>query len=75
MSTGVETFGSVASLGAIYPFPGSEGVLALIGIVTWIVWHIWQLKAEAREYQVEKEELKDKVHNANVFDREVSKFK
>jgi hypothetical protein len=75
MATGVESFGSAAELGAIYPFVGTEGLLVFVGFVIWIAWHIWELKHESKEYQVEKEELKDKAHNVNVFDWEIAKFK
>lgn len=68
MSTGVETFGSAAELGAIYPFTGSEGLLVVIGAGVWIGWHIWQLRNEAREYNVEIEEIKDKVIAHKVLD-------
>lgn len=50
MSTNVESWGDVASLGAIYPFPGIEGPLVIVGVLVWIVWHIWQIKSENREY-------------------------
>jgi hypothetical protein len=75
MSTGVESFGSLHELGAIYPFPGSEGLLVLIAFVVWIGWHVVQLRNESKEFEIEHEELKDKAHNASVFDWEISKFK
>ena len=50
MSTNVESWSDVASLGAIYPFPGIEWVLAIVGIVIWLAWHAWQIKSENAEY-------------------------
>lgn len=50
MSTNVDSWGDVASLGAIYPFPGIEGILAIAGVVIWIGWHIWQIRSENAEY-------------------------
>jgi len=37
----------------IYPFQGSEGFLFIIGLVTWIGWHIWCAKWETN-YHDEK---------------------
>ena len=50
MSTNVESWSDVASLGAIYPFPGIEWLLALAGVVIWLAWHVWQIGAENDEY-------------------------
>ena len=50
MSTNVESWGDVAGLGAIYPFPGIEWILVIVGVVIWIVWHIWQIRSENEEY-------------------------
>ena len=73
MTTGVESFGNAAELGAIYPFVGLEGLMVIVGFVVWVAWHIWQLKNEAKEYTVEKEELKDKVKNVDIFQWDLSK--
>jgi hypothetical protein len=37
----------------IYPFVGCEVALLIIGVVIWIVWHVWQIRSEEREYQDE----------------------
>ncbi len=42
-----------ADLGPIYPWVGSEVVMALLGIAAWIVWHIIQTKMENRTYDEE----------------------
>lgn len=60
MSTGIESFDKAAELGAIYPFQGSEGFLVLICALFWLGWHIWQLRNESRECDVEIQEMKDK---------------
>jgi hypothetical protein len=39
----------LATVGAIYPFQGTEFILAIVGIAFWIVWHIWQIGHENRE--------------------------
>ena len=47
MSTGlVENWANVDSMGAIYPFTGSEGFLVVLGLAFWIIWHIWQIRSE-----------------------------
>ncbi len=51
MSTGVESFANLDQAGAIYPMVGTEGVLVLIGVAIWIIWHIWQTCIENNEHQ------------------------
>ena len=43
--------GSMLDIGPLYPFVGSEMLLWVIGMVLWIAWHVWQAKAENREYE------------------------
>lgn len=51
MSTGLETWNqNLLEIGALYPMPGSEVLLALIGLATWIVWHVVQIIAENKVY-------------------------
>ncbi len=50
MSTNVESWADVASLGAIYPFPGIEWALVIVAVVVWVGWHCWQIKSENDEY-------------------------
>ena len=33
-------------VGAIYPMQGLEVAMAVIGIVLWLGWHVWQIKHE-----------------------------
>lgn len=40
-------------VGAIYPFQGSEGIMVIIAVATWIGWHIWCNRWE-KEYHREK---------------------
>lgn len=51
MSTGVESFANLDQAGAIYPMVGSEGVLFIIGLALWIIWHIWQISIENSEHR------------------------
>ncbi len=36
-------------VGAIYPFQGYEGLMAILGVAFWIVWHVVQMRQEAAE--------------------------
>lgn len=60
MSTGEITSwtGTMADVGPLYPFVGSEFLLFLVGLVFWIGWHIWQLRMEKSNYQGDSETLK-----------------
>ena len=55
MATVTSWSGTIADIGPIYPMVGSEGILFIIGLVSWIAWHIVQAKRENRTYE---EELK-----------------
>lgn len=62
MSTGLETWNmNLLEIGTLYPFPGTEMLLALIGIGSWIVWHIIQIKAENATLDEEKSKFSDKA--------------
>ena len=43
--------GTITDIGPIYPMVGAEGLLVIIGVVAWIVWHVIQAKRENREYE------------------------
>ena len=50
-TTGIESWAlDLKDVGAIYPFQGSEGWLVLIGLVTWIGWHVWCLRWEKKQH-------------------------
>ena len=38
--------GTITDIGPIYPMVGTEGLLVIIGVVAWIVWHVIQAKRE-----------------------------
>lgn len=62
MSTGIETWNmNLLDIGPMYPFPGIEVLLAIIGLATWIVWHIIQMKAEGRTMMEEEQRLSHKA--------------
>ncbi len=68
MSTGVESFANLHEVGAMYPFPGSEGLMVIIGVGVWLCWHLWQLANEARELNTEASELKDKARVSRILE-------
>ena len=43
--------GTIAEIGPIYPMVGAEGLLVVIGLALWIVWHVIQAKRENRDYE------------------------
>jgi hypothetical protein len=43
--------GTITDIGPMYPMVGTEGLLVIIGVVAWIVWHVIQAKRENREYE------------------------
>ena len=55
MSTGmIENWGgTIADIGPMYPFVGSEMLLTLVGIAFWIAFHVIQSRAETRTFEQE----------------------
>ena len=53
MATVTSWTGNIADIGPIYPMVGTEGLLVIIGLATWIVWHIIQTKMENKTYEEE----------------------
>jgi hypothetical protein len=57
-TTPMETYAvDLASLGPIYPFVGTEKLLALLALVVWVGFHIWQIRFENRTYAAELAKL------------------
>lgn len=68
MSTGIETWNmNMLDIGPMYPFPGTEVFLVLVGLGTWIVWHIVQVRAENKVYDEEERMFSDKEKLANAM--------
>ncbi|MBC8267538.1 MAG: hypothetical protein H8E36_02200 [Rhodospirillaceae bacterium] len=62
METGVTTWNmNLLDIGAMYPFPGSEMIMAIIGIASWIIWHIIQMRAENKKLAKEEINFSDKA--------------
>jgi hypothetical protein len=69
MSTGIETWNmNLLDIGPMYPFPGTEMLWALIGIGTWILWHILQGRMESKVYDEEDQIFTDKEKLAKAMD-------
>ena len=46
-TTPIDTWAvDLADITTIYPWVGGEGIMAVIAIALWILWHIWQFKHE-----------------------------
>jgi hypothetical protein len=62
MSTGIETWNvNLLDIGPMYPFPGTEMLWVVIGIGSWILWHIIQWRMEAKVMAEERREFSDKA--------------
>ncbi len=47
MSTGIETWNmNLLDIGPMYPFAGTEVFWALLGLASWVIWHVVQMKME-----------------------------
>ena len=55
MSTnGMESWAvDLKDVGAIYPFQGTEVLMAILGLVFWIGWHIIQTRQESAEIKAD----------------------
>lgn len=67
MTTGsFENFaGTIADIGPLYPFVGSEIFLVIAAVIFWLWWHVSELRIEKREYDLEVE----KFANADETER------
>ena len=71
MATGmVDNWVNIDTFGAIYPFVGSEVLLAILGYAFWIVWHIIQIKKEKTEFSNDIENIKQQGGPGKVLDDE-----
>ena len=51
---------TIADIGPIYPFVGTEFLLWIIGMALWIIWHVVQSRIEKRQYREEVGRFGDK---------------
>ncbi len=45
----------LADVTTIYPWVGSEKLMAVVAIVLWIAWHVWQVRFENAKLAKEQE--------------------
>lgn len=62
--------GTISEIGPIYPFVGSEGFLAIAGLVFWIWWHVRQAKIENQAHQEEIKRFGNKEALAKIVSKE-----
>ncbi len=62
MNTGnVESWsGTMTDIGPIYPFVGTEGLLVIVALVSWIAWHVLQARGESKAWDEELRMFGDK---------------
>jgi hypothetical protein len=49
-TTGITTWAvDLKDVGAIYPFQGTEVLMAILGVVCWVAWHVVQMRQEDAE--------------------------
>jgi hypothetical protein len=63
-TTPVDTWAvDLADVTFIYPWVGSEGLMALVCIVLWVLWHVWQCRFESNTY---KEDIEKHATSENL---------
>jgi hypothetical protein len=70
MATITSWSGNIADIGPIYPMVGTEGILVIIGLVSWIAWHILQNKMENKQYEEEIKRFGDAESLKKMIDSE-----
>jgi len=71
MATGaVDNWLNIDTFGAIYPFVGSEVLLAILGYTFWIIWHIIQIRRENAEFRGDIENINRQGGPGKVLDDE-----
>ena len=70
MATVTSWSGNIADIGPIYPMVGTEGILVIIGLVAWIVWHILQNKMENKAYEEQIKRFGDAESLKEIIDSE-----
>ena len=71
MNTGpVDNWLNIDTFGAIYPFIGSEVLLAILGYAFWLIWHVWQIKKENAEFQKDMENIRSMGGPGKVLEDE-----
>lgn len=51
-------FGAMVDIGPLYPWVGLEWLLALVCLIVWLGWHVWQIRMEESNYADDMNTLK-----------------
>ena len=51
MSTGLSSYSNPQDIGALYPGEGVEWLMVIVLFVLWILFHIFQISGEEKEYR------------------------
>ena len=71
MATGpVDNWLNLDTFGAIYPFVGSEMLLAILGYAFWLIWHFLQIRKENEEFAKDIESINKQGGPGKVLDDE-----
>ena len=71
MATGpVDNWLNIDTFGAIYPFVGTEMLLAVAGYAFWLIWHFKQIRKENEEFAADIENIKKQGGPGKVLDDE-----
>jgi len=74
MNTGlVDNWLNTDTFGPIYPFVGTEGLMAIVGIAFWIGWHIIQIKKVNAEFKQDVENINAKGGVDKILADEVNR--
>ena len=67
MSTGLTTWtGNLNEVVELYPFVGTEMILAWVGIASWVIWHLLQIRGENKVLEEEEKRFSNQatLHDA-----------
>lgn len=72
MATGNVTSwaGNISEIGPLYPFVGLEGLMFVVGVALWILWHVKQIRAENATYEDEINRFGDEETLSKILDAE-----
>ena len=72
MATGNVTSwaGNISEIGPLYPFVGLEGLMFVVGVALWILWHVKQIRAENATYEDEINRFGDQETLSKILDAE-----
>lgn len=59
-TTGIDSWAvDLKDIAAVYPFQGAEGLMVVLGLAAWIIWHVWQIKSENKTIAEQEARLKE----------------